>query len=219
MNIVKLTPHIWQYIDLDLNVDEILNEINLKEELWFSYTNEYNPDGTPCESAIKGFATFITPKDILVQKAITGEDEYVPSNIFYKNILDIYVKCLKDYMDKHEDNIPLNNLDINVSPKPDFVQDQPIQIRKYMPGSKMSAHEDGILNFNGGGLTALLYFNEDFDGGEVRFTREDIIVKPLKASLLIFPNGYEHEVLLVKSGVRYLCSGYLFRGRTEDKNG
>jgi predicted 2-oxoglutarate/Fe(II)-dependent dioxygenase YbiX len=48
-------------------------------------------------------------------------------------------------------------------------------------------------------------FNDEFDGGELFFEQAQMMVKPRRGLLLVFPSDAEHvhEVLPVRSGVRY----------------
>jgi len=54
-------------------------------------------------------------------------------------------------------------------------------------------------------VSAICYLNDDFDGGEIFFERAQLTVKPRPGLLLAFPSdaGHVHEVLPVRSGVRY----------------
>jgi hypothetical protein len=54
-------------------------------------------------------------------------------------------------------------------------------------------------------VSAIYYLNEAFDGGEIVFHRQRLLVKPRRGLLLAFPSDadHEHEVLPVRSGVRY----------------
>ena len=54
-------------------------------------------------------------------------------------------------------------------------------------------------------VSAIYYLNDAFDGGEIVFQRQRLLVKPRRGLLLAFPSDadHEHEVLPVRSGVRY----------------
>jgi len=54
-------------------------------------------------------------------------------------------------------------------------------------------------------VTAIYYLNDTFEGGEIVFERAQLVVKPRRGLLLVFPSdaAHEHEVLPVRSGVRY----------------
>jgi hypothetical protein len=50
----------------------------------------------------------------------------------------------------------------------------------------------------------MLYFNEDFEGGEIYFPNLDYQYKPVKGAALIFPcNEYLHGVKAITKGYRY----------------
>jgi len=53
--------------------------------------------------------------------------------------------------------------------------------------------------------SAIYYLNNDFEGGEIIFGREKVVVKPRRGLLLVFPSddGHVHEVLPVREGIRY----------------
>lgn len=57
----------------------------------------------------------------------------------------------------------------------------------------------------------VIYLNNDYVGGEVKYTKKNIIHKPLEASLLCHPASeeYEHEVLTVHSGERKYITYFL----------
>lgn len=54
-------------------------------------------------------------------------------------------------------------------------------------------------------LSAVLYLNDDFEGGELVFDRQDVVIRPEPGLLVVFPSGqgYPHEVRRVERGVRY----------------
>jgi predicted 2-oxoglutarate/Fe(II)-dependent dioxygenase YbiX len=54
-------------------------------------------------------------------------------------------------------------------------------------------------------VSAIYYLNEEFDGGEIVFERQQLTVKPRRGLLVAFPSDAEHvhEVFPVRSGVRY----------------
>jgi hypothetical protein len=54
-------------------------------------------------------------------------------------------------------------------------------------------------------VSAICYLNDEFDGGEIFFERAQLMVKPRRGLLLVFPSDADHlhEVLAVRSGVRY----------------
>jgi hypothetical protein len=53
--------------------------------------------------------------------------------------------------------------------------------------------------------TAIYYLNDAFDGGEIVFERQQLVVQPRHGLLLAFPSDADHvhEVLPMRRGVRY----------------
>ncbi len=54
-------------------------------------------------------------------------------------------------------------------------------------------------------VSAIYYLNDAFEGGEIVFERAQLVVKPRRGLLLVFPSDgdHQHEVLAVRSGVRH----------------
>jgi len=61
-----------------------------------------------------------------------------------------------------------------------------------------SSPEDSLIT-----ISAIFYFNDDFEGGELRFIEEDRIYKPVKGDLMVFLPTIRHEILEIKKGERY----------------
>jgi hypothetical protein len=62
----------------------------------------------------------------------------------------------------------------------------------------------------------ILYFNDDFDGGETIYINKGIKLKP-KAGRLLVHSGYKdytHAVTHVTSGTRYFITGFVFKKGT-----
>jgi hypothetical protein len=81
------------------------------------------------------------------------------------------------------------------------------------PGGFHTPHADNWRPVAGGGrepnhtphrdASAIYYLNDEFEGGEVVFADHGLTVKPRRGLLLAFPSDHWHEVLPVRSGVRY----------------
>jgi 2OG-Fe(II) oxygenase superfamily len=54
-------------------------------------------------------------------------------------------------------------------------------------------------------ISAIFYLNGDFDGGEIIFDQQKLLVKPRRGLLIAFPSDekYTHEVCRVRAGFRY----------------
>ena len=78
----------------------------------------------------------------------------------------------------------------------------------------MLPHNDGGVGLEPA-FTALLWFNEDFDGGELEFPDLNLIIKPETASVLVFPSVLQHGVKTLISGERFVTSAYLYENPVE----
>lgn len=89
-------------------------------------------------------------------------------------------------------------------------------VREYNAGSKMSAHSDRYSYVKKDGqqvipsLTAILYINDDYVGGEIDFIHDDVKIKPKSGSMVVFPSDKQHEVLEILSGNRYMTQTYVY---------
>jgi len=86
----------------------------------------------------------------------------------------------------------------------------PLNIKKWNTGAYMGPHPDGDTQATGLAFSIILYLNDDYEGGEIRFRDHNITIKPKAGSLIIFPSNIIHEVLPITSGVRYMCPAHIF---------
>lgn len=86
----------------------------------------------------------------------------------------------------------------------------PISISKYYSGSGMGPHTDAGPIAH---LSAVLYLNDDYDGGELAFPNHDIVVKPSAGSIIMFPSvePYVHDPRNVVSGEKYIAPSFWFK--------
>lgn len=100
------------------------------------------------------------------------------------------------------------------------------RISKYLTGASMGPHYDQMDGNETIEYSIIIYYNDNYDGGEISFTiidkeietfRESIpktfSIKPEAGSALIFPSSkpYYHEVGLIKGGERYISPGFIFK--------
>jgi hypothetical protein len=103
----------------------------------------------------------------------------------------LLASTMSQYTKKHDlDDIPLYHEGYNML--------------RYSGGQEYKAH------FDGGGPTgrcvsAILYLNSDFEGGEVEFVNFNIKIKPEPGMLLLFPSNYAYTHIAhpVTSGTKY----------------
>jgi predicted 2-oxoglutarate/Fe(II)-dependent dioxygenase YbiX len=94
------------------------------------------------------------------------------------------------------------------------------QILKYKPGGFYASHADSesydnqldawvkVLDRD---WSLLLYLNDEYEGGEIRFNKFNFEVKPKAGTLIYFPadGRYMHTALPVTSGVRYALVSWM----------
>lgn len=81
---------------------------------------------------------------------------------------------------------------------------EPYNMLKYSGGQKYDAHADGGTE-TGRAVSAIIYLNDDFEGGEVEFVNFGIKIKPQPGLLLLFPSTYPYAHIAhpVTSGTKY----------------
>lgn len=65
-------------------------------------------------------------------------------------------------------------------------------------GTSQKEHTDNSNDF-----TAIIYLNDDYEGGELNFPSLELSIKPIKGSLIIWPGNITHSISPVVSGTRY----------------
>ena len=75
---------------------------------------------------------------------------------------------------------------------------------KYETGQEYKLHYDSGSNL-GRAISALVYLNNDYDGGEIEFPNFEIKIKPEPGMLILFPSNfaYSHIAHPVTSGIKY----------------
>ena len=100
----------------------------------------------------------------------------------------------------------------------DYDQGEALQILRYRPGQQYRPHVDWLGEDKPRVLTALVYLNEDYEGGETAFTKAGLKVKGARGDVLVFRSVgadgafdpmSEHAGLPVTSGTKYLASRWI----------
>jgi predicted 2-oxoglutarate/Fe(II)-dependent dioxygenase YbiX len=75
---------------------------------------------------------------------------------------------------------------------------------RYTGGQEYKAHADGTTAM-GRAISAIVYLNDDFEGGEVEFVNFGVKIKPKPGMLLLFPSTYPYTHIAhpVISGTKY----------------
>jgi len=88
-------------------------------------------------------------------------------------------------------------------------------ILRYSVGEKFDEHVDAIYGnklFQNRQRSVLIYLNDDYEGGETRFIRQELQIKPPAGSLAMFPPFYTHPHSgePVTKGTKYVVVGWLY---------
>jgi hypothetical protein len=82
-----------------------------------------------------------------------------------------------------------------------------LRMYRYRPGQRFEPHMDHWYQPSANRITlytVLVYFNEDFEGGETCFTEQlDQTVVPRPGLAAVFQHKLRHEGCLVRSGIKY----------------
>ena len=75
---------------------------------------------------------------------------------------------------------------------------------KYNNGQEYKAHYDGGTDI-GRAISAIVYLNNDFEGGELEFVHFGVKIKPEPGMLILFPSNYAYSHIAhpVTSGTKY----------------
>jgi hypothetical protein len=179
-NIVNKHNDIWEWHNVLEDANHLINSI--QENKWEYYTN-------------KGGGETIIGRAAVLNK---GEE-------FYEKATKAFLDCVAEYSEHNGLSFKDNNVGTDW-----------LLVREYNTGSKMSAHNDAYSYVKKDGqpvrpsLTAILYINDEYTGGEIDFIHDDLCIKPQAGSMVIFPSHKQHEVLEILSGDRYMTQTYVY---------
>jgi len=133
------------------------------------------------------------PKEILVELSYASVLAHAEQGLIkiISKVLDVYKRA---------------------NPFAEVFSDSGYHLLKYEEGECYDAHCDQL-----GGrevpkiMTVMMYPNDDYEGGEVYFPRQDIEIKPTAGDVIVFPSGFAfpHGTKPVKSGTRYCVVSWL----------
>lgn len=87
---------------------------------------------------------------------------------------------------------------------------EPYELLKYNESHFLEWHtDDGSADRSR--VSMLYYLNDEYEGGELEFANFDILLKPKKGDILIFPSSfiYKHRVRKVTNGTRYVIADFM----------
>lgn len=95
---------------------------------------------------------------------------------------------------------------------------EPPQFLRYDVGDHYDKHNDSESYVKGKlkrvvsrDISLLLYLNDDYEGGELEFTKLQLTIRPKKGMLIAFPSyeEFEHKVHPVTKGTRYTIVSWI----------
>ena len=124
---------------------------------------------------------------MLHNQILNGED--TPQKQLLTKIRTASDKCLQDFIATYSVEPLINEGWI---------------ILKYGESDKFDWHIDAGRRYPRN-VSATIYFNEDYEGGEIEYKHFGISYKPKKGDLILFGSDftYMHRVVPVRSGLRY----------------
>lgn len=86
---------------------------------------------------------------------------------------------------------------------------------RYEPDQRFGLHVDQILGHDAWAqrqLSVVVYLNDDFEGGETVFPRQQVSVSPMAGSAIVFPPTpqFPHVGEAPQGGVKYSVAGWLY---------
>ncbi len=165
------------------------------------YGIESSDEGLSETSLISNWHTWSASNDSYVfgkRKTTTEENfDLAPENV--KLIFSILKDTLSEYGQDYA-----NTLGVKLGSQ------MPISISKYFTGASMGPHTDSSPNPTTEHISAVLYLNDDYIGGELAFPNQEIVIKPKAGSLVIFPSvpPFFHESREIISGIKYMSPAF-----------
>lgn len=126
----------------------------------------------------------------------SGPEEFGPIKEFETEIKTGTEKVLAKYFEHYM--VSSSHQDFNC-----------VKIIRYKDGSYLPVHSDPERTPEGHTRTIgmILFLNEDFEGGELIFPKQEVVIQPEKGKLVVFPMSYmyPHLVNNVTGGDRYVA--------------
>jgi len=95
------------------------------------------------------------------------------------------------------------------------------RIYRYKDGQEFKVHPDGAFKRNENEhskITAIIYLNEGFEGGETEFVMPNETIEPLAGTLLLFAHKQLHKGNPVPEGTKYvLRTDVMYTNLTDDE--
>jgi len=142
---------------------------------------------------------------VFIKKIESSEPTLATNNPTFRDqdrvMLDV-PEIADDLFNRIKDNLPKRMGEFEL-----LGLNERLRFYRYRTGQGFSAHMDHWYQANDTDislLTVLVYFNNDFAGGQTRFMEQiDKVVEPEPGKVAIFQHKLRHEGCIVSSGVKY----------------
>lgn len=167
------------------------------------------------KNSIQVFKNFANKEDMLILTNYLDQfNPNSPKNEYYvdymgdehKNSTKITDQKVIDTMHKIDKEIIENNViyfnNIGLEPT-ERIWDRGLELIRWGVCEGLGPHADGSSDtpeYPKYLLAALLYLNDEYDGGEISFPDYDIIVRPEPGDLVYFPSHFIHQVMPILDG-------------------
>lgn len=173
----------------------------IQDTTGLTYLIESTDDSLSDNSLISSWIPWVASGDSYVfgQKKSTNLDSYNTASSGIKEVYDTLVNALDIYGKDYADSTGI-----------DLGTRMPISISKYFTGTSMGPHTDSSPTPTTENISAVIYLNDNYYGGELRFPDLDVTIKPKSGSIIIFPSTppFYHESLEIKNGTKYMSPAF-----------
>lgn len=175
---------------------------NKLEENIYYYTDVHDGVSEMLENVKKNlvWSDWVASGSDTVYGKITGATNPLPLSVL-EVIKDSIARCLQHYC------LETGN---SFGWIPDFYT-----VQKYNVGAHMGPHTDSvdITQDKSPTISVVFYLNDDYEGGELSFPNQNILIKPKAGSIVVFPSypPYTHDPLPTTSGDKYMSPAFCFK--------
>jgi hypothetical protein len=181
----------------------MFNLTKLENNIYY-YENVYNNPSAfliDIENKVFWEDWYASDSDILYGKT-AGTNYPLPNEIF-NFIKENILKCLDHYANETGNSFG-------------WIPDH-YRIQKYNLNAYMGPHTDSTdkTAIHSPTISAVMYLNDNYNGGELVFPKQNITIKPSAGSVIVFPSypPYYHDPQPVISGSKYMCPVFCYKER------
>lgn len=192
----QLAPNIFYFtssISEPSRLIELIEQSENDESIDTAFVSKWQPWKSSNDSdTIYGYAKMIDANYEKIGKNPSPKELYLVNSIIAN--MKFCATLYKQY----------NNVDGDVKIDTDSA------IKKYNVGTEMGPHadqNDGDARLR---YSIVAYLNDDYEGGELAFPNQNVVLKPQAGSIVIFPSSepYLHQSKKLISGTKYMCPGF-----------